>query len=388
MKLIKGGKIYTITSGIIEKGDILIDGMKIKKIGKTIKSSSGCEIIDAEGKLVFPGFIDAHAHTGVFNEGVGYAKSDDGNECTDPVTPECRAIDAINFLDAAFPYLLAGGVTTIMTGPGSGNIICGQSAVIKTFGKSIDEMLVNPYAGMKMALGENPISVYREQKRMPSTRMGNAAVMRKALTEAQNYMEKLEAYNKNKKKDKGPFERNLKHEALIPVLKRKVPARIHCHRADDILTAIRIADEFKLKICIEHCTEGYKVADKIAKKKIPVIVGPHLCTPHKWEMKDQSLKNAVILHEAGVKVAIQTDDMRLVQYLALNAGLVAREGWPEEEALKAITITPAEILGLDKELGSITEGKNADLSIFDRHPFDARARAEKVMIGGKVVLSV
>ncbi len=215
--------------------------------------------------------------------------------------------------------------------------------------------------------------------------MGNAAILRKTLTDVRNYIRKKDRFTNSDSETKETFEEDIGMEALIPVLKGEVPARIHSHRADDILTAIRIAEEFDLNYCIEHCTEGYKVAEELAKHEVPVVLGPHMVTPFKWEMKDQTLKNAIKLSEAGVPVAIQTDDMRLVQYLALNAGLIIREGWEEKEALRSITIVPAEILGIDDRLGSIEEGKEADISVFDGSPFDSRTNTEKVLIGGREV---
>jgi imidazolonepropionase-like amidohydrolase len=397
MFAIKNAEIYSIVKPPF-KGSILIEDGKIKDVGENIEIPSGSEIIDAEGKLVFPGFIDAHAHAGLFTEGAGFANAYDINEMTDPITPECKGIDAINFLDPTFKHLLSGGVTAIVTGPGSANVIGGQFALIKTYGKNVDEMIINPYIGLKMAMGENPIRVYKEAKKMPTTRMGVAATLRRALTTARNYMKKWEDYNQklndwerldeDKKKEKPrPSEPDIdiKMEAIIPLLKKEVPARIHCHRADDILTAIRIAEEFDFNYTIEHCTEGWKIADQLAEKNVKAIIGPHLVSPTKWEMKDQSLKNAIVLSKAGVKFCIQTDEFRQVKYLALNAGVIVSHGLSEEEALKAITIYPAEILGISDKLGSIEAGKDADLSIFSGHPFDSRSRVEKAFVNGNLV---
>jgi len=333
-----------------------------------------------------PGLIDAHCHTGVFADGVGSPHSD-GNEMTDPITPHVRALDALHPEDLAWADLRGAGVTAVLTGPGSGNVIGGQSICVKTAGKTVTEMTLLEPAGAKMALGENPKRVYGDQKKTPSTRMGNAAILRQALVEAQNYLVKWERYEA--KRDKGeeaePPERDLKWEALGKVLRRELKARIHCHRADDILTAIRIAEEFDLDITIEHATEGYKVADILAQKSIPCVVGPILFSRTKYELRDMTPRNPGLLAKAGVKVAIQTDEVSAVKYLPINGALAVREGMPEEEALKAITINAAEIIGVAHRVGSLEVGKDADVVIFSGHPFDYRTVAEVVIINGEVV---
>lgn len=403
MKAVKNAKIITITKGIIDNGTILIDKGKIKAIGKDVKIPRKCEVINAKGKVVMPGMIDAHCHTGIFADGVGWQESD-GNEMTDPITPHLRAIDAIHPEDIAFSDLRSAGITTINTGPGSGNLIGGQFVCIKTKKVKVieDSVIMNPSA-MKMALGENPKRVYGASKKMPSTRMGNAAVLRNALVEAENYRQKLKKYEKklkeyksklkiwkkSKKKDKKPAEpdkppRNLKHEALIPVLEGKMRCMIHSHRADDIMTAVRIAEEFNLYFSIEHCTEGYKIADILAKKNIPCVVGPIIFSRSKYELREMTPENPVILSKAGVKMAIQTDEMSAVRYMLLNAGLAVQQGMDEAEALKSITIYPAEIIGIQKSVGSLEKGKDADLVILSGHPLDYKSRVELVMIDGEI----
>ncbi|MDD3627468.1 MAG: amidohydrolase [bacterium] len=401
-------KILTITKGVIENGMVLIDSGKIKDVGKNVKIPKGAKIINGKGKYLMPGMIDAHCHTGIFADGVGWKESD-GNEMTDPITPQLRAIDAIHPEDIAFQDLREAGITTINTGPGSANLIGGTFVCMKTKKtNSIEKVLIKSPSAMKMALGENPKSVYGPSKRMPSTRMGNAAVLREALVQAQEYInslkrykeqmeqhkKKVSAWEKNKKKDKGekpqppaPPARNLKHEALIPVLEGKMRCMIHCHRADDIITAIRIAEEFKLYFSLEHCTEGYKVTDILSKKKIPCVVGPIIFSRSKYELREMTPKNPAELSKAGVKIAIQTDEMSAVKYMLLNAGLAVKYGMKEEEALKAITIYPAEIIGVEKRVGSIEKGKDGDLVLLSGYPFDYKTNVDVVIIDGEVEYS-
>jgi imidazolonepropionase-like amidohydrolase len=395
MIAIKDGKILTITNGVIEKGTILVEGGKIVAIGEYVEIPEDAEIYDATGKVVMPGMIDAHAHSGIFADGVGW-EHEDGNEATDPITPHLRALDAVHPEDLAFKDLVEAGVTTILTGPGSANLIGGQWVCVKTAPrKSIAEMILMEPAGMKMALGENPKRVYGQQRKMPSTRMGNAAVMRQAFVDAQNYAAKWQRYEtdlaeyeeKMKVKDKdakrpAPPDRDLKMEALGKVLRREMKARVHAHRADDMLTAIRIAEEFNLDLTLEHATEGYKIADILAAKNIPVTAGPIMISRMKYELRGINPANPGIMNKAGVKVAIQTDEFSAVKYITFNAALAVRYGMPEEEALKAITINPAEIIGVEKRVGSLETGKDADIVIFSGHPFDYRSVVELVLVDG------
>jgi len=388
---IKGGTILTPEERI-EGGTLLIEGGKILEVGREAGIPPDAEVIDAQGKYIIPGLIDAHCHTGLFPDGVGEEQSDD-NEMTDPVTPHLRAIDAIHPEDMAFDDLRKAGVTTINTGPGSANIVGGQTAIVKTWGRTVEEMLIRAPAAMKMALGENPKRVYREQKKTPSTRMGNAAVLREWLTKAQNYLERWERYKrrlancKAGEKEPEPPERDLRLEELARVLKGEIPAHIHAHRADDILTALRIADEFGIKkLVLIHATEGYKVADILAEKGVPCVVGPILFSRTKYELRGMNPKNPVILSQAGVKVAIQTDQMSAVKYILFDAALAVREGMDEKEALKAITIYPAEILGIADRVGSLEPGKDADLVILSAHPFEvAKSCVELVVMDGEIV---
>ena len=393
MQAIKGATILT-PEQTIANGIILIEDGKIAAVGSEVEIPADANVFDASGKYVIPGMIDAHCHTGVFADGVGWDHSD-GNEMTDPVMPHLRAIDAIHPEDKAFQDLQEAGITTINTGPGSGNLVGGQTAVVKTRGRTIDDMLVRFPAGMKMALGENPKRVYGEQKRTPSTRMGNAGILREWLTKAQAYMakkakheQKLADFNAGVEdaKEPDPFEIDLKLEALAMVLTKEIPAHIHAHRADDIMTAIRIAKEFDLDLILIHATEGYKIADILAKEGVPCVPGPILISRSKYELRELNPKNAAVLSKAGVKVAIQTDQMSAVRHIRLDAAVAINEGMSDEDALRAITLTPAEILKVDDRVGSIAVGKDADLVILSAHPSDiAHGRVERVLIEGEVV---
>jgi imidazolonepropionase-like amidohydrolase len=396
MIAITNGRVMTITQGTLEGGTVLIEGGRIVALGKEVEIPEDAQIYDAAGKVVMPGMIDPHCHVGIFPDGYGWQNAD-GNEMTDPVTPHLRALDAIHPEDQAFKELVAAGVTTVLTGPGSGNLIGGQWVCLKTAPKpSIEEMIVLEPAGMKMALGENPKRVYGDQKKTPSTRMGNAASLRTALVEAQNYLDKwaqyeadLADYQKQAGNGKDlprpkPPERNLKWEALGRVLRREMKARIHAHRADDMLTAIRIAEEFNLDLTLEHATEGYKIAGILAAKRIPVTAGPILFSRTKIELKDMTPRNPALMVKAGVKVALQTDEMSAVKYLPINAALAVREGMPEEEALKAITINAAEVIGVADRVGSLEVGKDADVVVLSGHPLDYRTVTELVLIDGEV----
>lgn len=383
MKLaVKNGLLYTITHGIIAGGTVLMEDGKIVAVGTDVAIPEDSQVIDAAGQAVTPGLIDAHAHIGLFGEPSVPATAD-GNEKTGPVQSSLFGIDSLNPADPAFPQVLAAGVTTVYTGPGSSNIIGGTGMAIKTVGRTVDEMVIPGSEGMKFALGENPKRNYGAINRMPGTRMGNAAVMREALIGAQNYLAKLERAAAEGKAH--TVDRDLKNEQLVKVLKREMKARIHCHRADDIMTAIRIAEEFELDFVLEHATEGYKVADILAEKQVPCVVGPLLMGPSKHELWEVRLDTPVVLGRAGVKVAIQMDTSGATRWLPVVTGLTVREGWSREEALRAITINPAEILGLDDRLGSIEVGKEADLAIFDGCPLSNFTLCETVVVAGQVV---
>ena len=379
--LIKNGKIYTMAKDVYEKGDILIEDGKIKKVAREIKDYNG-EIIDASGAIVIPGMIDAHCHLGMLESGMGFEGSD-GNEATDPITPEMRAIDGVNPMDQYFDRALEAGVTTVMTGPGSANVVGGQFVVMKTYGNNVDKMKIVEPAAMKIAFGENPKRVYNGKGKMPSTRMGTAALLRKTLMEAENYKAKKE--NAEKKGDF--FEKNIKMEAFLPVLEGKMPLKAHCHRADDILTAIRIAKEFNLKLTLDHCSEGHLISDDVKESGCPAIIGPTMSNKSKIELRNKSFETPAVLMHKGVKVAIMTDHPVIeINYLPICAGLAQKAGnLTFEEALSTITINAAEILGVSDRLGSIEEGKDADIVILDGNPLDTYTNTLYTIINGEIV---
>ncbi|NLY52952.1 MAG: amidohydrolase [Firmicutes bacterium] len=382
MLAITNVKIITVTQGIIDEGTVLVEDGKIKAVGQQVAVPADAEIIDGSGKVLSPGLIDAHSHAGLDEEGYG-SEGWDYNEATDPATPWLRAIDGINPTEMGLRDAAANGVTTVCVVPGSANVIGGEGVIIHTYGDVVDEMVISRDAGLKVAFGENPKRVYKEQKKMPTTRMGTAAILREHLVRAMNYMARLEQGEKDP--DKMP-ERDLRLENLVRVLRREIPLRAHAHRADDIMTALRIADEFNVRIVIEHATEGHKIAEHLARRQVPAVVGPSMTSRSKVELQEQDFSTAAVLNEAGVKVALTLDHPVVpLKYLPVVAALAVRAGLPEEEAWKAITINPAEILGIDHLVGSIEVGKAADLVLWSGDPLDVRSRAEKVLINGRLV---
>lgn len=382
MILIKNGKLYTMVDKVYEKGSILVENGRIIAIGENLDVPEDAEIIDAEGMLVMPGMIDAHCHLGMWEDSIGFEGAD-GNEDVDPVTPQLRAIDSINPMDRTFEEAREGGITTVCTGPGSANVIGGTFATIKTYGNRIDDMIVREPAAMKIAFGENPKRVYAEKKQSPTTRMATAAILREQLFKARAYNEKLERAKLDP--DKKP-EFDMKMEALVQVIRREIPLKAHAHRADDIFTALRIAKEFDVDITLDHCTEGHLIADELAREGKYVINGPHLTERSKYELKNKTFKTPAALWKAGIKFSITTDHPVIpIQYLPICAGLAARDGLDEMEALKAITINAAEILGINDRVGSLEKGKDADIVIFEGHPFELACRTYAVLIDGKVV---
>ncbi len=381
MIAIVNGKILTMTGNNLNRGTILIKDGKILDICQHIDIPSDADIIDATGKYVLPGFIDAHSHIGIFEEAVGEI-GEEGNEWTDPITPQLRALDAINPRDKAFEDAVKGGITCAFTGPGSANVIGGQSIAIKTWGKIIDKMVVKAPAGVKIAFGENPKSVYGKQKKTPATRMANAGLLRETLVKAINYKNKTQTDGKQN----DTIERDLKMEILCDVLDKKLPFRAHAHRADDIITAIRIAREFDVDIVIEHCTEGHLIADELAELDVPVVVGPSLSSRSKVELKDLSFTTPGILDKKGIKVAIMTDHPVIpIQYLPICAAMAVKEGMDEDRALQAITINAAEIIGIRDRVGSIEKGKDADIVIWDGYPLEIMSKPAFVLIDGNIV---
>lgn len=373
-------QIIPVVGETFDRGTLIWENQKIRAVGKDIPLPAGIIVHDLQGKTVVPGFIDAHTHLGIYEE--IFAEGDDTNEATEPVTPELRALDAVNPFDIAFKDALSGGITTVMSGPGSANVICGLNLVMKTAGRSLEEMVINSQAGMKVAFGENPKKVYGDQKKMPCTRMAIAALLRQALTDAENYREK-----KKKALENGEaFEKDLGMENLLLVLDRKIPLTAHAHRADDIATALRIAKEFNVELIAIHGTEGHKLISQLQEQKIPVVVGPTLSNRSKVELAEQNWQTAKLLQEAGVLIALTTDHSVIpIQYLPLCASLAVKNGLSEEAALQAITINPARILGLEDRIGSLENGKDADFVILDGHPFDWRSKVEQVYINGQEV---
>ncbi|HEY5583215.1 MAG TPA: amidohydrolase [Ruminiclostridium sp.] len=389
MLLIYNGKIVTMTDTDYENGYILVEKDKIISVGQDVREvdsllQADVIKIDADGGYVLPGLIDAHSHIGMWEDAVGF-EGDDGNESTDPVTPQLRAIDAIYHADRAFVEAYESGVTTVVTGPGSANVIGGQFAALKTFGRCVDEMLLKQPIAMKVAFGENPKTVYNEKHQAPMTRMATAAILRESLFKAREYKELWEDYKKDPEElDKPEFD--FKLEALLQVLNKEIPLKVHAHRADDIMTAIRIAKEFDVGITLDHCTEGYLIKEILAKSGLPVIVGPMLTDRSKIELKNQNIKNPAILSRAGIKLAIMTDHPCVpVQHLCLCAAIAAREGMDEKEAMKAITINAAEIIGISDRVGSIQKGKDADIVIYDGNPFELKSQVQKTIINGAIV---
>lgn len=380
MLLIKNGYVKTMAGADIPGGNILIDDFgKIAAIGQELEIPEGTQVIDAGSKLVTPGCVDAHCHIGLHNEAMGW-EGMDYNEIVDPVTPQMRAIDSINPMDESFALALQGGVTTACTGPGSANVVGGTFVAIKLYGKRVDKMIVKNPIAMKCAFGENPKRCYGHQaKRAPMTRMGTAAVLRELLFKTQRYLADKEA-GKNPAFD-------MKLEAMIPVIKGELPLKAHAHRADDILTSIRIAKEFGVKLTLDHCTDGSLIADELAEEDYPAFVGPSLGSKSKIELINKSFTTPSELTKAGVKVSIITDAPVIpLQYLPMCAALAANSGLDKEDAWKAITINPAESIGIADRVGSLEVGKDADIVIWTADPMTTvGAESCVTIVDGKVV---
>jgi imidazolonepropionase-like amidohydrolase len=379
---ITGGYVVPIEGDPVDGGTVLIEDGKIAAIeGPGFVVPAGYERVDAAGKWVLPGFIDAHAHLGVHEDGEGWA-GNDTNEMTSPVTAQVRAIDAINPADVGFRDAISGGVLSVNINPGSGNPIGGQTAAVKCWGRTIDDMVLRAPAGMKSALGENPKRVYGDRNKTPSTRLGTAAVIRAALVDAQNYQAKID----NPTAERPVVERDLKLEALARVLRREIPWRQHCHRADDIATAMRIAAEFGYDLVIDHGTEAHLLADKIAAAGIPVIIGPLITSRAKVELRNRSLANPGRLAAAGVTIAITTDHPVVpIHFLIHQATLAVKEGLDRDTALRAVTINPARIIGCADRIGSLAPGKDADVVIWSGDPLDVMSRAEVAYSSGREI---
>ena len=376
-----GGRVLPIDAEPLDDGVVIVTDGRISAVGDTTTPiPDGAEIVDVTGKWIVPGLIDAHAHLGVHEEGEGWA-GQDTNEMTDPVTADVRALDAINPADLGFADAVAAGVLAVNVNPGSGNPIGGQTVALTCVGRTVDEMALRAPSGLKSALGENPKRVYGEKKQTPSTRLGTASVIRGAFVDAANYKAKHAAAEEGK-----PVDRDLKLEALVEVLDRKIPWRQHCHRADDIATAMRIAEEFGYELVIDHGTEAHLLADIIAAKGIPVIIGPLMVSRSKVEVRNRSLENPGLLAAAGVTIAITTDHPVVpIGHLVHQAAFAVKEGLDRKVAMEALTINPATIMGVDDRLGSLTPGKDADFCVWSGDPLDVFSRVEVAYIDGAEV---
>ncbi len=363
------------------QGDILVENGKIARIAKKIRPSSGSEVIDASNCNVLPGFIETHCHLGVHAFGIGY-EGNDVNEKTDCVSPQLRSIDAFNPFDESINLAVAAGVTTVNAGPGSANVVGGTFAVYKLSGKTVEEMVIKTPSAMKCAFGENPKNAHRDKA--IQTRMANAAKLRELLFKAQEYGRKKKAAETDPTKAPA-FD--FKLESMQPVLNREIPLKAHAHQANDIATAIRIAKEFNVDMTLDHCTEGHLIVETVKASGFPAIVGPSLTHASKFELHNKTWKTPGVLCNAGVLVAITTDSPVIPQhYMPLCAGLAVKAGMDYDEALKAITINPAKILGLDDRIGSLEKGKDADIVVCDGDPLLSSSQIRYVLINGKIVV--
>ncbi len=371
---LRGATVLPVTAAPVENGTVLVENGRISAVGgPELPVPEGVPVTDATGKWVLPGLVDAHTHLGVHEVAEGWA-GNDTNEMTDPNTAYVRALDGINPAEPGFAEAVAGGVLAVCVNPGSGNVIGGETVAVKTVGRYVDEMVLRSPAGVKSALGENPKRVYGEQKKTPSTRLGNAGVLRQAFVEAANY-----------RGAEAP-DRDLKLETLVKVLDRRIPWRQHCHRADDIATALRVAEEFGYDLVLDHGTEAHLLADVIAERGVPVIFGPLLCSRSKVETVNRFPENALKLAEAGVTLAITTDHPVVpIEHLIIQAMLCVKAGLDRDTALRAVTINPAAIMGVDDRIGSLEAGKDADLCVWSGDPLDIYSKVEQAYIEGRPV---
>ncbi len=377
----KTGKKQEYRNGFIgiEDGKIVQMG-EMEELGKVPLKDGQTDVIDAGGRLIMPGIIEAHCHMGITEEKKGM-EGDDCNENVQPITPYLRAIDAINSMDAAFDDAVRAGITSAMIGPGSSNVVGGQFAFVKTKGRKIDDLVVLAPAAMKIAFGENPKVNFSGQGKMPVTRMAIAGMLREELFKAKQYIEK----RKKAEKEGEGFEKDFRYECWIPVFEGKIPLKAHVHRVDDIFTAIRIGKEFGLKMTLDHCSEGHLIAEELAKEGFPAIVGPDLSSRSKIEVQNVAFKTAGILSAAGVKGAVTTDHpVSLIQSLPICAGLCVKSGMDEDEALRAITIHAAQICNVADRVGSLEVGKDADIVIFDGNPLEVSSEVFYTLIDGEI----
>ena len=380
MICIRNGNVHNAIVPEAFVADILIKDGKIKEIGSNLVIPEGTEVIDASGKEIYPGFIEAHGHIGLDGHGIGY-EGTDYNEMNDIVCPQLRGIDGVKPMQPTFENAAKAGVTCVCVGPGSANVLGGTFTTIKTVGKRVDDMVVRDAVAMKCAFGENPKRCY--QSKSDSSRMTTAFKLREALAKAREYMLKKEAAGDDFSKMPAL---DMKHEALIPVLKKEIPLKAHAHATEDLFTALRIAKEFDVKITLEHVTEGHLIVEELAKENVPLAVGPTLTEASKFELRNKSWTTPGVLAAAGCQVSIITDSPVIPQeYLPICAGLAVQAGMDPFKALQAITINPAKHVGIADRVGSIEIGKDADIVITDGNPMEVSTNVEKVFINGKVI---
>lgn len=387
MKLIKNGIVYTMKMPPIPGGRVVIDGERIAGVYSPDERLPGdeskMEIIDAEGGWIMPGLIDAHCHVGILEDSVGEVGRD-ANEGSDPITPYLSAVDGVNPMDPAFSDAVKAGITSIMTGPGSSNVVGGQFVFLKTSGISVDDMIVKAPAAMKVAFGENPKDNFGKNNQSPVTRMAIAGMLREEISRAREYQrEKMFC-----RKEEGYFREDYRYECWLPVLEKRIPIKAHAHRADDILTAIRIAQEFDLELTLDHCTEGHLIADKIKASGYPVNLGPALQWRNKCELKELSLQTPAIMERYGMNVALITDHpVSPIYMLPIYAGISVREGLSLEAALQAITVNAAKVCGVSDRVGTLARGMDADIAVYSDNPLSNLTQTLYTIINGKIVYS-
>ena len=374
---ITGGRVVPIDGDPIDGGTVVLSGGTISAVlAPSGEVPPGAEVVDASGKWILPGFLDAHTHLGAYEDGTGWAGTDT-NELTGPNQAQVRVVDAINPADIGFRDAISGGVLAVNVNPGSGNPIGGQTAAVKCWGRTVEDMLLRAPSGLKSALGENPKRNYGNRNETPATRLGTASVIRSALVAAANYLQE---------RSDDPPKRDLTLEALGLALRREIPWRQHAHRADDIATALRIAAEFGYDLVLDHGTEAHMIADVVAAAGVPVVIGPLLTARSKVELRNRSLTAPALLAAAGVTIALTTDHPVVpIHFLVHSATFAVKEGLDREAALRSLTINPARIMGVSGQLGSLAPGKDADLVIWSGDPLDVMSRAERAYISGAEV---
>ena len=384
MIAIINGKVVTVTGETFERGTVLIEDDKIKAVGADVAIPDGAQILDAKGCWVTPGLIDCHTHICNFGEpSTNPGPTWDGNEITDPVTPQVRAIDAVNPYDYAISKVRNAGFTTVCILPGSANVVCGSGVVVKLRDvATADEMVLHGHEPMKFATGENPKRCYGQHGKSPMTRMGVASVLRETLFRAKVYSDKLKAAETDPSKAPEP---DFQLDALVPVVRGQMRCRFHAHRSDDIVTVMRVAEEFHLDYTIEHCTEGFRVVDALKAKNVRCTIGPYLWEPSKQEIWNKKLETPGILSQAGLTISLTADTGSQTATLPATIGLLMRRGLSEQAAFEGVTINPAQTLGLEDRLGSLEPGKDADIAIFDGHPFSSLSQCRTTIIDGKIV---